>query len=431
MYPHEHPSRSTGPLLLRAVQRRRLRHRLSPRCPGAALWSRHRAVPARPGGRASPCPACQSAASAGLCPERARFHDHDVPARDRRTGKLAPFPRRALDAGRFHRLFDRRRDRRRSRRTQRPMFTNRGPRQASAVFALDPATGAPAPRQWVPTKGSVPRFFFAFDQARALSLHREPGAGHSIVAYKVGRDGKIVTDLLQAAKSAAQPASFSAAEYPHERQELRFRDPVGACRRRARSRHGARAGRCRSTRTTAYVFEDADPRRQPCSTYRTVGFIYSRLTNPTNAALETRLATLEGGRGCTVAASGHAAQVLALFSADEARATRSSPLRAFTAARCKQMRKHLSEVRPGRRTSSNADQPDNFKRAVTPKTKAFFIESLANPGGVISDIEAIARIAEERRAVPPRRRQHARHPLALQAGRLRRDGWSSTRPPSF
>ena len=64
--------------------------------------------------------------------------------------------------------------------------------------------------------------------------------------------------------------------------------------------------------TTAYVFDDAD-HAAALFNLQTVGFIYSRLTNPTNAALETRLATLEGGRGCTVASSGHAAQVLALF----------------------------------------------------------------------------------------------------------------------
>ena len=64
--------------------------------------------------------------------------------------------------------------------------------------------------------------------------------------------------------------------------------------------------------TTAYVFDDAD-HAAALFNLQTVGFIYSRLTNPTNAALETRIATLEGGRGCTVASSGHAAQVLALF----------------------------------------------------------------------------------------------------------------------
>src|SRR5262249_60979677 len=54
--------------------------------------------------------------------------------------------------------------------------------------------------------------------------------------------------------------------------------------------------------TTAYAFDDAD-HAAALFNLQTVGFIYSRLTNPTNAALETRLATLEGGRGCTVTAS--------------------------------------------------------------------------------------------------------------------------------
>src|SRR3569833_1048993 len=73
---------------------------------------------------------------------------------------------------------------------------------------------------------------------------------------------------------------------------------------------GARA--LPSYQTTAYAFDDAD-HAAALFNLQTVGFIYSRLTNPTNAALETRLATLEGGRGCTVTASGHSAQVLALF----------------------------------------------------------------------------------------------------------------------
>ena len=84
--------------------------------------------------------------------------------------------------------------------------------------------------------------------------------------------------------------------------------------------------------TTAYVFEDAD-HAAALFNLQTVGFIYSRLTNPTNAALETRLAALEGGRGCTVTASGHAAQILALFPL-MGRATISSPRRASMAARC-------------------------------------------------------------------------------------------------
>ena len=143
--------------------------------------------------------------------------------------------------------------------------------------------------------------------------------------------------------------------------------------------------------STAYVFEDAD-HAAALFNLQTVGFIYSRLTNPTNSALETRLATLEGGRGCTVTSSGHAAQVLALF-----------PLMRPGNEVVASSRLYGGSIQQMRNTYPkfgwtanivDADQPDNFKRAATEKTQAFFIESLANPGGVISDIEAIARIAE-------------------------------------
>ena len=143
--------------------------------------------------------------------------------------------------------------------------------------------------------------------------------------------------------------------------------------------------------STAYVFEDAD-HAAALFNLQTVGFIYSRLTNPTNAALETRIATLEGGRGCTVTSSGHAAQVLGLF-----------PLMRPGNDIVASSRLYGGSIQQMRNTYPkfgwtaqivDADQPDNFKRAVTEKTQAFFIESLANPGGVISDIEAIARIAE-------------------------------------
>jgi O-acetylhomoserine (thiol)-lyase len=144
--------------------------------------------------------------------------------------------------------------------------------------------------------------------------------------------------------------------------------------------------------STAYAFDDAD-HAAALFNLQTVGFIYSRLTNPTNAALETRLATLEGGRGCTVTASGHSAQVLALFPlmrpGDEVVA--SSRLYGGS---LQQMRNTYPKF-GWKAHIVDADTPDNFKRALTETTKAFFIESLANPGGVISDLEAIARIADD------------------------------------
>ena len=64
--------------------------------------------------------------------------------------------------------------------------------------------------------------------------------------------------------------------------------------------------------STAYVFRDAD-HAAALFNLQEVGYIYSRLTNPTVAALQERLATLEGGVGAVCCSSGHAAQIMALF----------------------------------------------------------------------------------------------------------------------
>ncbi len=64
--------------------------------------------------------------------------------------------------------------------------------------------------------------------------------------------------------------------------------------------------------TTAYVFDDVD-HAASLFNLQTFGYIYSRLTNPTVAVLEERIASLEGGRGATCVASGHAAQLLTFF----------------------------------------------------------------------------------------------------------------------
>jgi O-acetylhomoserine (thiol)-lyase len=143
--------------------------------------------------------------------------------------------------------------------------------------------------------------------------------------------------------------------------------------------------------TSAYVFEDAD-HAAALFNLQTVGFIYSRLTNPTTAALEARLAALEGGRGATVTSSGHAAQVLALFPlmspGDEVVASTK-----LYGGSIQQMRNTYPKF-GWKAVFVDPDDPENFRKAVTPRTRAFFIESLANPGGVVCDIEAIAKVAE-------------------------------------
>jgi O-acetylhomoserine (thiol)-lyase len=144
--------------------------------------------------------------------------------------------------------------------------------------------------------------------------------------------------------------------------------------------------------TTAYVFDDVD-HAASLFNLQTYGYIYSRLTNPTVSVLEERVATLEGGRGAIAVASGHAAQMLAFFSFME-------PGDQFLAS-SKLYGGSITQF--GRSFKKfgwdcvfvDADDPENFRRAITPRCKAIFVESLSNPAGVIVDLEAIAAIAHE------------------------------------
>ena len=144
--------------------------------------------------------------------------------------------------------------------------------------------------------------------------------------------------------------------------------------------------------TTSFVFEDVD---HAASLFglQAFGNIYTRITNPTTAVLEERVAALEGGTAALAVASGHAAQMLAFHTLLE-------PGDHFVAA--KQLyggsinqfghsfKKFGWEV-----DWVDINDPTNVKKAIGPKTKAVFIESLANPGGIVTDIEAIAKIAHE------------------------------------
>ncbi|MGZ5932972.1 MAG: O-acetylhomoserine aminocarboxypropyltransferase [Rhizomicrobium sp.] len=142
--------------------------------------------------------------------------------------------------------------------------------------------------------------------------------------------------------------------------------------------------------TTAFVFEDAD-HAAALFNLQVFGNIYSRIMNPTNAVLEERVAALEGGRAALAVASGHAAQLVALH-------TLMSPGDNIVAARqlyggsINQFSQGFAKFGWHVNWADTRD-PETFKKAMTPRTKAVFIESLANPGGIISDIEAIAGIA--------------------------------------
>lgn len=142
--------------------------------------------------------------------------------------------------------------------------------------------------------------------------------------------------------------------------------------------------------TTAYVFENAD-HAADLFNLQTFGFIYSRLTNPTVAVLEERIASLENGRAAVCAASGHAAQFLAFFTfmepGDEFVASRY--LYGGSVTQFAQSFKKLGW------TCHFVDphEPENFRAALTPRCKAIFVEQLPNPSGIVIDVEPIAEIA--------------------------------------
>ena len=143
---------------------------------------------------------------------------------------------------------------------------------------------------------------------------------------------------------------------------------------------------------TSYVFHDADDAASLFN-LQSFGFIYSRLTNPTVAVLEERLASLERGRGTTCCASGHSAQLLAFF-----------PLMDQGERFIASNRLYGGSVTQFGKTFRkfgwacdfvDFDEPEAIRRALTPQTKAIFCEALANPGGVVTDLEAVSAIARE------------------------------------
>ena len=145
--------------------------------------------------------------------------------------------------------------------------------------------------------------------------------------------------------------------------------------------------------TTSYVFDDVNDAASLFNLQK-VGYIYSRLTNPTVSALEERLANLEGGAGATCASSGHAAQMMALFPL-------MSPGDRFIASKklyggsLNQFANSFPRAFGWHADFVDSDDLDAVKAALTDKTKAIFVESLANPGGVVTDLEGIAKIAAD------------------------------------
>ncbi|RYG93009.1 O-acetylhomoserine aminocarboxypropyltransferase/cysteine synthase [Loktanella sp. IMCC34160] len=143
--------------------------------------------------------------------------------------------------------------------------------------------------------------------------------------------------------------------------------------------------------TTAYVFKDADHAARLFN-LQEVGYIYSRLTNPTVAALAERIVTLEGGVGGFCCSSGHAAQIMALF-----------PLMGPGLNIVASNRLYGGTITQFSRTIQrfgwsctfvDFDDLDAVKAAIDDNTRAVFCESIANPGGYITDLDAISAVAD-------------------------------------
>ena len=144
--------------------------------------------------------------------------------------------------------------------------------------------------------------------------------------------------------------------------------------------------------TTSFVFDDVD---HAASLFglQAFGNIYTRIGNPTCAVLEERIAALEGGTAGLAVASGHAAQVLVMHAmmmpGDEFVASKKlygGSINQFN---------HSYKNFGWNVVWADPDDLSSFEKGITGKTKAIFIESIANPGGVITDIEGIANIARK------------------------------------
>jgi O-acetylhomoserine (thiol)-lyase len=143
--------------------------------------------------------------------------------------------------------------------------------------------------------------------------------------------------------------------------------------------------------TTAYVFRDAD-HAAALFNLQEVGYIYSRLTNPTVAALQERVATLEGGVGAVCCSSGHAAQIMALFPLMQpgCNVVVSTRLYGGSITQFSQTIKRFGWSA----TFVDFDDVAAVEAAIDADTRAIFCESIANPGGYITDLDAIAKIAD-------------------------------------
>lgn len=143
--------------------------------------------------------------------------------------------------------------------------------------------------------------------------------------------------------------------------------------------------------TTAYVFKDADHAARLFG-LQEVGYIYSRLTNPTVSALAERLAALEGGAGAVCCSSGHAAQIMALFPlmGPGLNIIASTRLYGGTITQFSQTIKRFG----WQAKFVDFEDPAALEAAIDDNTRAIFCESISNPGGYITDLDALGALAQ-------------------------------------
>ncbi len=144
--------------------------------------------------------------------------------------------------------------------------------------------------------------------------------------------------------------------------------------------------------TTSYVFDDADHAANLFG-LQVFGNIYTRMMNPTSAVLEERLTALEGGTAALALASGHSAQFLVFHTLLEA-GDEFIAARQLYGGSINQFNHSFKKFNWNVVWADSTD-PASFEKAITEKTRAIFIESIANPGGIVVDIPAISAVAKK------------------------------------
>lgn len=144
--------------------------------------------------------------------------------------------------------------------------------------------------------------------------------------------------------------------------------------------------------TTSYVFKDTEHAANLFA-LKEFGNIYTRIMNPTNDVFEKRVAALEGGTGALAVASGQAAQILTLLAITQVGDEIVSANNLYGGT---YQQFHYTFLKLGRKVKFvDSTKPEEFKKAITEKTRAIYAETIGNPKLDIPDFEKLAKIAHE------------------------------------